>query len=172
MRWLAITLSACLLAACSGGNETGSDTSANTGNDTPSSGTETGSTNTPPPAAASTVDLSALPAPYNAADYDAGRRQFRRCGSCHTVDQNGSHRVGPNLYGLFGREAGTAENFNYSDALESADFIWTPEQLDAWLANPREFLPGNRMSFVGLRNEADRRDVIAYLLHETSTAAD
>ncbi|WP_421786204.1 c-type cytochrome [Hyphobacterium sp.] len=160
MRWLAILIGAGAVAACGNGGEQAGQESAS-GPDTP-----------PEPAAVTTVDLSALPAPYDTADYDAGRRLFRRCGSCHTVNEAGSHRVGPNLYGMFGSEAGNAENFNYSQVLRDADFAWTPEQLDAWLANPREFLPGNRMSFVGLREADDRRNVIAYLMYETGAAAD
>jgi cytochrome c len=150
------------LAACSNGSEPAD------------AGSETGSNRAaePPSASVSTVDLSALPAPYDTANYDAGRRLFRRCGSCHTVNESGSHRVGPNLHGMFGNEVGSAENFNYSQALRDADFVWTPEQLDAWLANPREFLPGNRMSFVGLRDAEERRNVIAYVMYETGAAQD
>lgn len=170
MRWIVLAFSASLLAACGASDvdETNSPTPPDSGSSTSSETPTAGETPPPPP----TVDLSDLPAPYNTADYDSGRRLFRRCSSCHTVDQNGSHRVGPNLHGLFGRQAGSAENFNYSDALANAGFEWTPEQLDAWLANPREFLPGNRMSFVGLREEEDRQDVIAYLLEETGRNAD
>jgi cytochrome c len=167
MRWIFAIAAAGLLAGCGGGSQ-----APDTRDDTPAPAASSGDDNattpdTPAPEPAPSVDLSALPAPYSTADYDAGRRMFRRCGSCHTVTADGGHRVGPNLHGIFGRTAGSADGFDYSDALESADFEWTPEQLDHWLANPREFLPGNRMSFVGLRDEADRQNVIAYLLVET-----
>jgi len=162
MRWIISVMAGLVLAACNSG-ETGTGTAANDAA-TPAQ--------SPAPAdEIAAIDLSALPAPYNAADWDAGRRQFRRCGSCHTVAADGGNRVGPNLHGMFGRNVGTAENFDYSAAMENADFVWTPEQLDAWLANPREFLPGNRMSFVGLRNEEDRVNVIAYLLLETESTS-
>jgi cytochrome c len=168
MRWMIIVAATGLLAACGGGSN--SETVDDTETSDPAASTRQESA-TPasaePPAAAEAVDLSYLPMPYSEADYDSGRRLFRRCGSCHTVADGGGNRVGPNLYGMFGREAGSVENFNYSTALENADFVWTPEQLDGWLANPRDFLPGNRMSFVGLREETDRRDVIAYVMHET-----
>lgn len=111
--------------------------------------------------------LAALPAPYSEADLANGARQFRRCTSCHTIGEGGPHRVGPNLHNLFQRTAGEADGFNYSPALRDAGFDWTPEHLDAWLADPRGYIPGNRMSFVGLRDADDRRDVIAYLLLET-----
>jgi len=112
--------------------------------------------------------VAALPAPYNAAEYDAGRRVFAQCRSCHTIEPGGPNRVGPNLHGVFGRHIGSAPDFNYSPAVQEADFVWDPDHLDHWLANPREFLPGNRMAFAGVRNETQRRDLIAYLMVETT----
>ena len=120
------------------------------------------------PVAAEPVDMSGLPAPYNTADYDVGRRLFRQCQACHLVAADAGHRVGPNLHGLFTRSAGALEDFKYSDALTSAEFEWTPEQLDAWLANPKSFLPGNRMVFAGVPQEDRRQNLIAYLLVETA----
>ncbi|MES1159008.1 MAG: cytochrome c family protein [Terricaulis silvestris] len=108
--------------------------------------------------------LSQLPAPYNTANYDAGRSSFAQCRACHAI---GSNRVGPNLAGVFGRTAGTAPDFSYSDALKNAGFTWDAEHLDHWLTNPREFLPGNRMAFIGIRDEAQRRNLIAYLMIES-----
>jgi cytochrome c len=112
--------------------------------------------------------IAALPAPYNEADYEAGRRIFAQCRSCHTIDEGAGHRVGPNLHAVFGREVGAAEGFTYSQAVQDADFVWDAEHLDHWLANPQTFLPGNRMAFVGVRDAAQRRDVIAYLMAETA----
>ncbi|MGD9965252.1 MAG: cytochrome c family protein [Hyphomonadaceae bacterium] len=110
--------------------------------------------------------VRALPAPYAAADYANGRRVFAQCRSCHIIEAEAPHRVGPNLHGVFGREVGTAEGFTYSDALQQADFIWTADQLDHWLENPQTFLPGNRMAFAGVRDATDRRDVVAYIMVE------
>lgn len=107
--------------------------------------------------------LAAYGEPYLGADLGNGERLWRRCQSCHTVEAGARHMVGPNLHGVFGREIGTAEGFRYSSAVEAADFVWSPAQLEQWLANPREFLPGNRMSFAGLRDENDRHDLIAWL---------
>jgi len=111
--------------------------------------------------------LAALPAPWNQADLDNGRRVFARCRSCHTITEGGPTMTGPNLYGIFGRQAGTQAGFNYSDALKNASIVWDGEQLDHWLENPRTFLTGTKMSFAGIPNATDRRDVIAFLKVET-----
>ena len=126
----------------------------------------------PPPAALTAeqigVALTALPALYNEADYENGRRAFARCRACHTVTPGGPNMTGPNLYGLFGRPAGRHDGYNYSKALQAADFTWDAERLDQWLANPRTYLPGNKMSFAGVPDNQDRRDLIAWLKIETS----
>ena len=114
--------------------------------------------------------LASLPAPYNTADLANGKAKFALCQSCHTIAPGGANMTGPNLWGLFGREAGAHPDFRYSEALQAADFQWEAEQLDQWLAAPREFLPGNRMAFAGIPDEADRRDLIAYLKVETGYA--
>ena len=116
--------------------------------------------------------FAALPAPYNTADYARGRRTWKLCQSCHITAEGGGNLVGPNLHGLFGREAGTLEGFAYSPALQEADFIWTPDKVDHWLENPRTFLPGNRMTFAGVRKPDDRIAVIAYLMSETGYEAE
>jgi cytochrome c len=112
--------------------------------------------------------IAALPAPYNTADYDAGRRVFAQCRSCHTIGAGEANRVGPNLHGLFGREIGAVEGFAYSQPVQDANFVWDAAQLDHWLQNPREFLPGNRMLFSGVRDETQRKNLIGYLMVESA----
>ena len=111
--------------------------------------------------------LAALPAPYNAGDLENGKRKFAMCRSCHTINQGGPNMTGPNLYGVFGRKAGGVEGFAYSDAVKAAGFTWDAEHLDQWLSDPRGFMPGTKMSFMGLKDAKDRVDVIAYLKVET-----
>lgn len=111
--------------------------------------------------------LATLPAPYNVADLENGRRAFARCRSCHTITPGGPNMTGPNLHGVFGRPAGALDKYSYSHAMREAGFVWDADKLDHWLQNPRTFLPGNKMTFAGLPNATDRRDVIAFLKVET-----
>ena len=94
--------------------------------------------------------LGATDQPDAAGDPEVGQERFRACAACHTLEP-GAHRTGPSLAGVFGREAGSAEGFHrYSEALRSADLVWREDTLDAFLADPRGFLPGNRMTFAGI----------------------
>jgi cytochrome c len=95
-------------------------------------------------------------------DPEAGRRVFARCRSCHVLEE-GVNRVGPSLYGIVGREAGSVEGFRYSEANANSGVTWTEENLFEYLENPREYIPGTIMAFPGLRDEQDRADVIAYI---------
>lgn len=95
-------------------------------------------------------------------DAEAGAKVFKRCQACHVVDKE-QNRVGPYLLGLFGRKAGSVEGYRYSDAMKSADLVWSEDTLDAYLENPKKLIPKNRMAFPGLKKEADRQNVIAYL---------
>ena len=97
-----------------------------------------------------------------------GQKVYRKCKSCHTVEKDGRHRVGPNLYDVLGAKSASKDGFAYSKAFQASDVIWTDENLDAFLKKPKEFLPKNRMTFVGLKKEEDRAAVIAYLRKVTT----
>jgi cytochrome c len=105
--------------------------------------------------------------PYISADTRNGEKLAAQCRACHTLTTGGTHGIGPGLHGIFGRQAGGARDFDYSAALQDSEFHWTPRALDAWLASPYEFLPGNRMTFTGIADATDRVDLVAYLLTET-----
>ena len=111
--------------------------------------------------------VAALPAPYNTGDLANGQRKFALCRSCHTIAEGGPALTGPNLYGVFGRQAGAVADYAYSPAVKAAGFVWDGEHLDKWLADPRGFLPGTKMSFAGLKDPKDRNDLIAYMKVET-----
>jgi cytochrome c2 len=105
---------------------------------------------------------SAFAAMVASADAGNGERLYRRCQACHKLE-DGANGVGPHLYGVVGRDIAGVDGFNYSDALKGLDGAWTLDQLSAWIENPREFAPGNRMGFAGLKDEQDRADLMAYL---------
>jgi len=124
-----------------------------------------------PTAAEKAATLAALPAPYHTADLADGQAKFGVCKSCHSIGAGGPNMTGPNLHGVFGRKAGSVAGFNYSDAVKAAGFEWDLHHLDSWLANPRTFLPGTKMTFAGYKDPKDRIDVIAYLAVETGYKA-
>jgi len=105
------------------------------------------------------------------ADLTKGKRVFLRCAACHTLGEGERNKSGPNLWNLFGHEAGSREFPRYSRALSSADFIWGADELNAWLTKPKEFLPGTSMNFSGLAKEGQRIDVIAFIMNATGYEA-
>ncbi len=103
-------------------------------------------------------------APAGAApDLSKGKAQFARCVACHSIDPARPHGIGPNLAGIVGSAAGKQPGFRYSPGLAKADFKWTPEKLDAFIAKPRNVVPGTRMVFSGIPDPASRQALIAYL---------
>ena len=99
---------------------------------------------------------------FAAADAAAGEKVFAKCAACHKVD--GANATGPHLNGVVGRGRGAVEGFAYSEALVAmAGQTWTPEDLNAFLENPKAYAKGTKMSFAGLPKAQDRANVIAYL---------
>ncbi|NUB27899.1 cytochrome c family protein (plasmid) [Azospirillum brasilense] len=97
-----------------------------------------------------------------AQDAAAGEKVFNQCKACHTIEAGGPNRVGPNLHGVVGRKAGSVETYKYSDAMKNAG-AWDEATLDAYLADPKGAVPGNKMAFAGVKNEQARKDLIAFL---------
>jgi cytochrome c len=98
-----------------------------------------------------------------AADPDAGQKVFKtQCGICHSP-LPGKNMVGPSLFGVVGRKSGSIEGFHYSAANRAAEITWTPEILDKYLTAPREVVPGTIMTYAGLKDDAKRADLIAWL---------
>ena len=102
---------------------------------------------------------------HAAGDPEAGKKVFNKCKACHFADRK-KNKVGPHLVGVVGRKAGSVEGFRYSPAMKkkgAEGLVWTEENLDKYLENPKKFIPGNKMAFFGLKKPEDRANVIAYL---------
>ena len=104
--------------------------------------------------------------PVQAQDATMGEQLFSRCTVCHDVGPGAVNRVGPELNGIVGRQAGSLPGYRYSEALKqagAAGLVWTPEALAGYLASPRDFMHGVAMAFRGFKSDADIADVVAYL---------
>lgn len=98
------------------------------------------------------------------ADLNRGKVQYFQCRACHSLAAEGEPgKVGPTLHGVIGRRAGSVPGYSYSDAVAKSGITWTVEQIDKWLERPSDFLPGNKMVFVGIKNRQDRANIIAYI---------
>lgn len=109
---------------------------------------------------ASEVPLATLLA---TADPAKGEAVFAKCKACHTIEQGGANGVGPNLWAAMGKAHGHVPGFAYSDALKSVPGNWDWEGMDKWLANPKKYAPGTKMSFAGLGNPEERAALLLYL---------
>jgi cytochrome c len=107
--------------------------------------------------------LALSPVAHAAGDAAAGQALFKKkCGICHSPVA-GQNRIGPSLFGVVGRKAGTEAGYTYSDAMKNANRTWDAATLNVYLTNPRQDIPGIKMIFPGLPDQTDRDNVIAYL---------
>jgi len=112
-------------------------------------------------AASGNTQLAALFANASAAD---GESAVRVCAACHSFDEGGAHRIGPNLYGIMGNDIAAVDGFNnYSNALQALDGDWTYERMNAWLKAPMDYVEGTTMGYSGVKDDAERANIIAYL---------
>lgn len=116
------------------------------------------------PLAAALALLSGAALAQNEVSPDEARLAFNNhCRTCHVTNE-GDHRLGPSLYGVVGREAGSASGFPYSSAMQNADFMWDAETIDRFILNPEAVVPGNNMKpFSGVASEEERAKIIAHL---------
>ncbi len=106
---------------------------------------------------------SKLAAMFANADQAAGEQAVQACAACHSFNEGGPTKVGPNLYGIMGEDIAAADGFNYSNSLKGLDGTWTYERMNAWLENPMDYVPGTTMAYPGVKDDATRADIIAYL---------
>lgn len=97
------------------------------------------------------------------ANMAAGKKLTKRCASCHGFDQGGANKIGPNLWGVVGAAVASHEGFSYSAGLSAVGGEWSYEALDAYLTKPKDFAPGTKMTFAGLKKSGDRANVIGFL---------
>ena len=106
------------------------------------------------------VDLSAL---FALADFDHGKKVFKKCAACHSVKKDGKNKTGVKLYGVVNRTVGGVSDYKYSKALKTYKKEWTFEELNGFLIKPAKWIKGNKMGFAGLKDDKDRASVILYL---------
>lgn len=115
------------------------------------------------------VSIINFPIEIHAADGDSnGKIVFGECKSCHEL-RDKENRIGPHLVDLFGRKAGTVQDFPYSDAMLESAFTWNERTLNEYITAPEKFLHGTRMYFSGILDPRDREDLIAFLKTETAS---
>ena len=106
------------------------------------------------------IDIAAVMAQGNITN---GEKIFKKCAACHSINKGGANKIGPALYNVVGRKVGNVADYKYSKTLASYDKEWTFEELNGFLIKPASYLKGTKMSYAGLRKEADRASVIKYL---------
>ena len=118
---------------------------------------------TPSAVVAAPVEPADLGTLLASASAEAGQKVFRKCKACHTVGKGGPNRVGPNLWDIVGGGVAGRQGYGYSGALKDKGGQWTYEDLDRFLAKPKDFAPGTKMTFAGLKKAEQRAAVIAYM---------
>jgi len=96
-------------------------------------------------------------------DLKKGKKVFRKCKACHAVGEKAKNKVGPQLNGVVGREAGTVEGYKYSKAMKASGLTWDNATLDKYLTKPKDLVKGTKMIFSGLKKEKQRVNLIGYL---------
>ena len=107
--------------------------------------------------------IAAMVATASAADVDNGKSIWNKCRACHQIGENAKNMVGPELNGLFGRKAGSAPGFNYSEANKGSGITWDEATFREYIKNPKGKIPTTKMVFAGLSDDQDIDDLIAYL---------
>jgi len=100
---------------------------------------------------------------------DHGKSIFKKCAACHSASKGGGNKIGPALWGVIGRKAGTIANYKYSKAMSKFGKIWDFESMNTFLIKPKDYVQGTKMAYVGLKNEKDRASIILYLNRQSDS---
>ena len=111
-------------------------------------------------AQAESIDISALLA---LGDIDHGKKVFKKCAACHSINKDGKNKIGPKLWNVMFRPSGSVNDYKYSKALSAYKKDWNWNEMNGFLLKPAKWIKGNKMGFAGLKNEKDRASVILYL---------
>ena len=94
---------------------------------------------------------------------DDGKKVFKQCAACHSISKGGGNKIGPALWGVFGRKAGSLADYSYSKGMKSFDKTWNFETMNNFLIKPKDYIKGTKMAYAGLKKEKDRASIIIYL---------
>ena len=111
-------------------------------------------------------EIMALLASASVAD---GEKIFKKCVACHSITKGGRNKIGPALWGVLGRKAGSVSDYKYSKAMAAHGKLWSFEEMNGFLIKPKDWIKGTKMSFVGLKSEKDRAAVILYMNEKTDS---
>ena len=114
----------------------------------------------------SDINISAL---LDLGSIDHGKMIFKKCAACHSVSKGGSNKIGPALWGVIGRKAGTIDDYKYSKAMSGFDKTWDFEAMNTFLIKPKDYVKGTKMAYAGLKKEKDRASIILYLNEQSDS---
>ena len=117
--------------------------------------------------AETTAEAGNIIALFASVNADDGKKIFKKCAACHSLVQGGGNKIGPALWGVLGRKAGTVKDYKYSKAIIAHGKPWSFEEMNGFLKKPKDWIKGTKMSFAGLKNEKERAAVILYMNENT-----
>jgi len=131
---------------------------ANVATNTDTTGTEASSDN---------LEAGNIMALFASTSSAEGAKVFKKCAACHSIKQGGGNKIGPALWGVLGRQAGSVSDYKYSKAMIAYGKIWTFEEMNSFLIKPKDWIKGTKMAFAGIKDAKDRAAVILYMNENT-----
>ena len=115
----------------------------------------------------SSVEPGEIIALFASASVADGKKIFKKCAACHSIAKGGANKIGPALWGVLGRKAGSISDYKYSKAMAAHAKPWSLEEMNGFLIKPKDWIKGTKMSFIGLKKDTDRAAVILYMNQNT-----